>query len=229
MPANSEASAVTERSGKARKRSATPEQPTYWQLLTRNLLGFSALIAREAVFRTTGDAESMIAEREDIWEELAWNVRELSGLYDSQAWHPELAERVAKGGERVLPIAEAFAPYVLEQYADQPELHIRQSPSINVLIDEFYARAEWRDALEGLRAPMRKVLQTQRERVKRKAEVLRQEMVSAEDAQQFRQQAELLLAYQHEIQQGQSSVTLNNFFDRRRTDIPGDGSARSAL
>lgn len=206
-------STVTERSGKARKRAATPEQPKYWQLLTRNLLGFSALIAREAVFRTTGDAESPLEDREEVWEELAWNIRELSGLYDSHMWHPELVERIEQGGERTLPIPEAFAPYVLEQYAGQPGFRIRQSPSINVLIDEFYARTEWRDALEGLRAPIRKVLQTQRDRVKRKADVLRHEMESAEDAQQYRQQAELLLAYQHEIQQGQSSVTLNNFFE----------------
>jgi predicted ribosome quality control (RQC) complex YloA/Tae2 family protein len=210
---NSEGAPGTERLEKARKRSATPEQPKYWQLLTRNLLGFSSLIAREAVFRTTGDSESVIENREDVWEELAWNVRELSGLYDSHAWHPELVERVEKGGERTLPIAEAFAPYVLEQYAGQPGIRVRQSPSMNVLIDEFYARAEWRDALESLRAPMRKALQTQRDRCKRKAEILQQEMANVEDAQQYRQQAELLLAYQHEIQQGQTSVTLANFFE----------------
>jgi predicted ribosome quality control (RQC) complex YloA/Tae2 family protein len=195
-----------------RDKSASTQFPRYWQLLTRNLLGFSALIAREAVFRTTGDSDSLVEHREEVWEELAWNVRELAALYDSHAWHPELAERVEHDADRSLPIAEAFAPYVLEQYAAQPGFHIRQSPSINVLIDDFYARSEWRDALENLRAPVRKALQTQRDRVRRKADVLQQEMDNAEDAQQFRQQAELLLAYQHDIAQGQSSVTLNNFF-----------------
>jgi predicted ribosome quality control (RQC) complex YloA/Tae2 family protein len=196
-------------------------KPKYWQLLTRNLLGFSSLLAREAVFRTTGDGESLVEQREEVWEELAWNVRELSALYDSHAWHPELAEHIEKGGEQILPIAEAFAPYVLEQYASQPGIRIRQSPSINVLIDDFYARAEWQDALESLRAPVRKALQTQRDRVRRKADVLQHEMDNAEDAQQYRQQAELLLAYQHDIEQGQSSVTLNNFFsgDEQAADV----------
>jgi predicted ribosome quality control (RQC) complex YloA/Tae2 family protein len=55
-------------------------------------------------------------------------------------------------------------------------------------------------------------LQTQRERCKRKAELLRKELEASEEAALYRTQAELLLAYQHEVQRGQSSVTLQNFF-----------------
>ncbi|HEX6108814.1 MAG TPA: NFACT family protein, partial [Ktedonobacteraceae bacterium] len=41
----------------ARRKSTKIQEPKLWQLLTRNLLGFSPLLAREAVYRTTGDAE----------------------------------------------------------------------------------------------------------------------------------------------------------------------------
>ncbi len=87
-----------------------------------------------------------------------------------------------------------------------PDVRIRHSPSLNVLLDDYYARTEWRDAMEGVRAPLRKVLQTQRDRCKRKAELLQKEMAAAEEAARYRLQGELLLAHQHEIQQGQSSV-----------------------
>ncbi len=191
-------------------------QPKLWQLLTKHLLGFSPLMAREAVYRTTGDAESLVEGNEELLEELTRNIRELAHLYDSRKWQPQLVERVitenvAASSERSFPIATA--PYVLEQYAKVPDVRIRQSPSINVLLDEYYARSEWRDAMEGVRTPIRKVLQTQLERCKRKAELLEKELSATEEAARYRLQAELLLAHQHEVQQGQSSVTLQNFFE----------------
>ncbi len=195
------------------------QEPKLWQLLTRNLLGFSPLFAREAVYRATGDTESLIETATTPWEELAWNVRQLAVLFDTHAWKPQLVERVADAGKTqvstspAVPIA--FAPYVLEQYAAMPGVRIRESPSMNVLIDEFYAGAEWRDALESVRAPMRKALKTQLERRQRKAELLQQELAVSEEAARTRLQAELLLAYQHEVKQGQSSVVLQNIFENQ--------------
>jgi predicted ribosome quality control (RQC) complex YloA/Tae2 family protein len=198
-------------------------EPKLWQLLTRNLLGVSPLLAREAVYRTTNDSESPINSGEAIWEELAWNVRELATLFDTHAWKPQLVERVKDDSEaqttlsRTAPIA--YAPYVLEQYAELPGVRIRESASINILIDEFYAGAEWRDAMNNVRTPIRKVLQAQLERCKRKSELLQRELAVSEEASRYRLQAELLLAYQHEVQQGQSSVVLQNFFEDEANPI----------
>src|SRR6185437_2689714 len=96
---------------------------------------------------------------ENTWEELAWNTRELANLYDSHAWKPQLVERFETEGSSASAIPIAFAPYVLEQYAEMPGVQIRTSPSINALIDEYYAGAEWRDAMESVRSPIRKILQ----------------------------------------------------------------------
>jgi predicted ribosome quality control (RQC) complex YloA/Tae2 family protein len=193
-----------------------PERPKLWQLLTRHLLGFSPLIAREAVYRSTGNAETLVDNAEaTVWEELAWNVRELAALYDNHHWLPQLVERIEPEGQST-PLA--FAPYVLEQYAHVPGVRIRQSSSMNVLLDDYYARTEWRDAMESVRTPIRKILQTQRERCRRKAELLQQQLAASEEAAQYRLQAELLLAHQHEVQQGQTSVTLHNFFEGESAD-----------
>src|SRR5216683_3066258 len=77
-----------------KSRSRAAEQPVLWRLLSRNLLGFSQLLAREVVYRTTGDTESAITQNDVTWEELAWNTRELAALYDAHAWKPQLVERV---------------------------------------------------------------------------------------------------------------------------------------
>ncbi|MFL5625803.1 MAG: NFACT family protein [Ktedonobacteraceae bacterium] len=201
-----------------KKRKPTPAQAKLWQVLTRHLLGFSPLLAREAVYRTTGDAETPLDIEQDIWEELSWNVRELAALYDNHKWRPQLVERTNTAGETPAgpgssqPVPIAFAPYVLEQYEHMPGMRIRQSPSINVLLDDYYARSEWRDAMEDVRAPLRKLLQTQRDRCKRKDELLQQELAQTAEAARYRLQGDLLLTHQHEVPQGQSSVTLPDFF-----------------
>src|SRR5260370_7347309 len=94
-----------------------------------------------------------------------------------------------------------------------PGVRLRESASMNVLMHEFYANAEGGDALESLRVPVRKVLETQRDRCKRKAELLQQELAVSEEASRYRLQAELLLAFQHEVKRGQSSVVLPNIFE----------------
>jgi len=216
---------------KARRHA--PGELMLWQLLTNHLSGFSALLAREVVYRATGHTEMLAHDDtrdEATWEELARNVRILAALYDAHAWQPQLvllptahAESTgpAQDGQQanalsLMPVA--FAPYVLEQYTGIPGVQIHRSPSINVLIDEYYAGVEWRDAMEGARAPLRKVLLRQRDRCRRKAELLQQALAGSEEAAQYRLQGDLLLAYQHEVPRGQSSVTLRNFFGGEYAD-----------
>ncbi len=202
-----------------------PEKPKLWQLLSRHLLGCSPLLAREFVFRTTEESETLVESMDqDRWEELAWNVRDTSVIYDSHHWQPQLIERHAPTDDQsifstagaLVPVA--FAPYVLEQYAELPDVEIRKSPSINVLLDDYFARTEWGDAVESLRAPLRKVLQMQRDRCKRKAEHLQQEMALSREASSYRLYGELLLAHQNEVQQGEVQIEVPNFFED-----PGEG------
>jgi predicted ribosome quality control (RQC) complex YloA/Tae2 family protein len=105
----------------------------------------------------------------------------------------------------------AFAVYPLEHYGGQPALSIRLSPVLNTLVDDYYAGAEWRDAMGSVRAPVRKVLHNQRERCKRKMELLHQELAVAEEAGRYRLHAELLLTQQNSVTRGQQSVELENY------------------
>jgi predicted ribosome quality control (RQC) complex YloA/Tae2 family protein len=242
-------------------RARAMEQSTLWQLLSRNLLGFSQLLAREVVYRATGDSDSLTLQDENAWEEVAWNVRELAALYDAHAWKPQLVERVEQpesaqdsstssterpqgqgdalattagrpqgqgdalattagrpqGYARTIQRYVAFAPYVLEQYAEMAGVSILAAASINTSIDEFYAGAEWRDAMESVRAPVRKVLHTQLERCRRKVELLQKELAVSEEANQYRLWADLLLAHQNDVKQGQQSVMLQNIFEGQET------------
>jgi predicted ribosome quality control (RQC) complex YloA/Tae2 family protein len=201
-----------------KKRKRGNEQPKLWQVLSRNLMGCSPLLAREFVYRASENAELLVEEakgQEALWEELAWNIRDLSKVYDTHQWHPQLVERTGEqaGGEQEgVPVA--FAVYVLEQYARAEQMRVRESASINVLLDDYFARAEWRDAMDGVRLPLRKILQTQIERCKRRAELLLQDMAASKEAGNYRLYGDLLLAHQNEVGQGQNSVVLENFFEQ---------------
>ncbi len=209
-----------------KKRKRAPEKPKLWQLLSRHLLGCSPLLARECVFRTTEKSETSVEGTEqNVWEELAWNVRDISAIYDSHHWQPQLIERHSSANDQGVEFATgqtvpiAFAPYPLEQYAQLPDIKIRQSPSINVLLDDYFVRKEWRDAVESLRTPLRKILQTQRDRCKRKGEHFQQEMATSKEANVYRLYGELLLAHQNEVQQGEAQVQVPNIFED-----PGEAS-----
>jgi predicted ribosome quality control (RQC) complex YloA/Tae2 family protein len=198
------------------------QAPRLWQLLVRHLLGFSPLLAREAVYRAFGESEIELHPSKGLqpdevpWEQLAASVRQLAELYDTHRWQPQLVERVeseaAAAGEQRQSVPIAFAPYALEQYAAVPEMRVRTSPSINVLIAEFYAHSEWYDALENLRAPLRRLLQTQIERCRRRAAALQEEQKALAEAEQYRRQAELLLTFQNQVPRGATQVRLPNLF-----------------
>lgn len=190
------------------KKGRAPGKAKLWQLLTRNLLGFSPLLAREAVYRTLSESEVGVESVQDeaSWEELAWNVRALAALYDTHAWRPQLVERAAAPGEPA--VALAFAAYPLEQYTGE---NVRQSPALNVLVDEYYAGVEWRDAMNSVRAPLKKVLQSQRERCLRKARILQEELAATAEANSYRLQGEALLIHQQEVTQGATSVELESY------------------
>lgn len=197
----------------ATKKTKTSSQPEAWQLLTRNLLGCSPLLAREAVFRATEDSKTLLEQMDnEQWEELAWNVQDLTSVYDTHRWSPQLVERATSPSSRSAPVA--FASYILEQYAALPDIQVQTPSSVNVLLDEYYARAEWRDAVDGLRAPIRKILQSQRDRCLRKADILRQEMNASEEAARYRLYGDLLLTYQKDVVQGQPEISLANYFDQ---------------
>ncbi|GCE49108.1 putative ribosome quality control (RQC) complex YloA/Tae2 family protein [Thermosporothrix hazakensis] len=217
--ASEEPDPVQESGKKGKKGKKDQGKPTLAQLLTRHVQGWSPLLARETVFRATEQVDTPVeAADENIWEELAWNVRDLAALPETKRWQPQLVVRKAKPGEEEQPLA--FAPYALEQYALSQDVEVHESPSINGILDDYFARAEWRDAIDALRAPMRKVLQTQRDRCIRKADLLQREMSVSEEAERDRLYGQLLLAYQHEIQQGQQQVELENYFEGSGDTIP---------
>ncbi len=173
-----------------------------WQLLAAQVLGFSPLLAREAVYRAVGDAEALV-QAELPWERIAEQVRGLASLYDTRQWQPILLEQPSDGTPR------GFAVYEVRH---RPDLISRPMERINEALDRYFRGMEWRDALTGAKADILRVLQTHRERCLRKAELLGRDLAETRAGEKLRIEGEVLLAFGQEVPPGQTSFIIEDPF-----------------
>lgn len=187
-------------------------------MLAAHLLGFSQDLGREVAARALGDPDAALAV--DLpWARVASETRELAALPETRAWRPTL---VLEGGDARASGAQAdetagaqagepiaYAVYSPRQYGHAVP---RAMPSVSAALAAYYRRAEWRDAVEGAKGDLRRLLTTQRDRARRKAEALREELASLGEADRLREEGDVLLAFQTEVPAGAASYTLEHPF-----------------
>lgn len=198
------------RQGAQESAQAATNVPKLWQVLTGQVLGFSPLLAREAVYRALNNAEAPV-QAALPWEEIAGQVRELAALYDTHQWQPTLLEQP----ETREP--GAFAVYAVHH---RPDLVSRPVEEVNTLLERYFRGVEWRDALTGAKADILRALQTHRERCLRKAEGLSRDLAETQAGEKLRLEGEVLLAFGQEIAPGQTSFTIENPFASSAAGAP---------
>jgi predicted ribosome quality control (RQC) complex YloA/Tae2 family protein len=179
-----------------------PTAPHVWQVLAGQVVGFSPLLAREAVYGAMGEAEAL-AQADAPWERIAEQGRGLASLYDTRQWQPTLLEQPGTG------VPAGFAVYEVRH---RPDLLSRPVEQVNALLDQYFHGVEWRAALTGAKADMLKTLQTHRERALRKAEGLARDLAETRAGEKLRVEGEVLLAFGQEIAPGQSRFSIENPF-----------------
>jgi predicted ribosome quality control (RQC) complex YloA/Tae2 family protein len=187
--------------------TADTEQ-TLWKRLVAALRAVSPLLAREVVYRTTGDGNSTTADTQALLEHL----HELVHLPETREWQPTVA--LSEGATL------AYAPYSLTQYAEwQPRTSIseamadyyrqeantprlRRDSGHRLRRDSGSAYAVSKHRVEGLIAAAR-------ERQLRKQEALLRAQPSAGTLEGLRHKGELLLAYARQVSPGQAELVVN--------------------
>lgn len=187
----------------ARARGKKAPDMSIAAMLADQVLGFSRDLGAEAATRAFGVA-SAPAQQDTDWEALARAIHELADLYERRDWRPTL---VYRADDDTTP--EAFSVYTPARF---PGAVLRRAESVSAALEEYYAGAEWRGAVEGAKGDLRRVLQTAHERQSRKEEALREELRGLDEAQALRAEADLLLAIQTEVPRGASSYTLADPF-----------------
>lgn len=169
---------------------AADSQQALWRVLVAGVAGLSPLAAREVAFRATGDAEASVAAVTHVGEVLH-ALQELCAPVHTGAWQPTV---VRENGTVV-----AFAPYPLTHRGQY-----EPATSMNAAVEAYYAAVVSRDAYAQARAAVQALIDAARERLERRQEALQRALVEPEAVERLRRSGELILAYQWQIQPGQT-------------------------
>ena len=172
---------------------ASPASPI-WRALVAGVRGVSPLMAKEVVFRTTGECEAPVSEVSVITP-LLDAFRDMLMPVWEHLWQPSIVSR-----EHSLV---AFAPYTLTQYGDWEE-----TESISQIVEAFYGQQAGKDdAYAGARRIAREAIAEARERVRKKQRSLERSNVSQARVEELRLKGEMILAYAHRVEPGQRELT----------------------
>ncbi len=170
---------------------ASPESPI-WRALVAGIRGVSPLMAREVVYRTTGEAKAAVSQVAKI-SPLLDAFREMLTPVWEHRWQPI----VVRENDRLV----AFAPYPLTQYGDWKEVE-----SISQAVEAYYGQMVGEDAYAAAKRRAREAIVRARERVRRKQGALERAHVSQAQVKELRRQGEMILAYAHRVEPGQREL-----------------------
>jgi len=166
--------------------------------------GLSPLVCREAALFAAGDTDSRVENiaPEAVAERLALFFAE--HLQHPAPWCYSLSDGTPK--------QFAFCP--IRQYGESSCV-----ASFGALLDGFYTLRDRRDAMRQKSQVVRKTVTNLCQRLRRKLAIQEQELQATYDRERLRQLGDILTANLHKIQKGQTSVTVEDFYDENMAQI----------
>jgi predicted ribosome quality control (RQC) complex YloA/Tae2 family protein len=117
--------------------------------------------------------------------------------------------------------AEEFTPTQLPQgYTVLPGVTGRAIATVHELVDQYYSTEAQQQQFQQLHHQLSQKVKTLAAKVRQKCETFRDRLSQSDDAQQFRDQADLLMAYLHQWQPGQVAIALPDFTTGDPVTIP---------
>lgn len=104
-----------------------------------------------------------------------------------------------------------FSFMYLNQYGDAFSQQIFSS--FNELLDAYYLRRELLQSRQTRAKELTHLVKTNRDRIAKKLGLQNEELLKAEDREELRRSAELLTANLYRVKKGDSSVTVENYYD----------------
>ena len=171
--------------------------------LMERLGGLSPLVCREAALFAGGSVDARV--RGDEGEKLYL-------FFQEHLQHPAPYYYALPDGT---PKQYAFCP--IRQYGD-----CARADSFGALLDSFYSLRDKRDAVRQKSQGLRKTVQNQVSRLKRKLLIQEKELEATYDRERLRQLGDIVTANIHKIKKGQTMVRCEDFYDEemKEIDIP---------
>ena len=164
----------------------------------------SPLVCREAALYAAGSVDARVdgMDVEAVSEKLRLFFRE-------HLQHPAPYYYAAADGT---PKQFAFCP--IRQYGS-----MEQGDSFGGLLDSFYVTRDRKDAMRQKSQTVRKTVQNLCQRLTRKIAIQEKELEATFDRERLRQLGDILTANIHRIKKGQTTVTVEDFYDENMAEI----------
>lgn len=167
-----------------------PKRPLH-RLLSGSILGLSPLLAKEVVYRASGDANAR-SDRVDL-ESLNREFRVVIIPLLNRVWNPGIVE-TEEG-------ITAFSVYPIESMVGwQP------AKGVSDALSAYYGSAVGEDAYNAAKAPIGKAIDDALGKLSGKLASLQRSMTDESDREELRKSGELILAYQYTLQKGQNEL-----------------------
>ena len=172
--------------------------------LMDKLGGLSPLVCREAALFAAGSTDARL-ESLDVEQ----TADKLLLFFTEHIRHPAPYFYSAADGT---PKQFAFCP--IRQYGN-----CQQAESFTQLLDNYYIVRDRRDAMRQKGQAVRKTVTNLCQRLQRKLAIQEKELTATFDRERLRQLGDILTANIHRIQKGQTSVTVEDFYDENMAQI----------
>ncbi|MFE5319684.1 NFACT family protein [Paenibacillus sp. NPDC056579] len=186
---------------------AARSDETWEQRIVNRLSGFSPLVAKELVFRCQPpltEANTPEANAALLWEPFHSLMEQLR----QGGTTPNITERESTG-------KSSFSITELTHIGGV----VRRFASVSECLEAFYGDKAERDTVKQRVSDLLRFLQNERSKNIKKLEKLQETMEDAKDADKFRILGELLTASMHQIQKGDTSVEVVNYYDEEQRPI----------
>lgn len=159
------------------------------QVLTKKLLGFSPLLAKECVFRATGAINTKAGDTSA--RTLLGVIEDLFGVFQAGEWQPGIVTEY--------DMAAAFAVYPITHMPGWEPVE-----STSQALERFFGPLVGEDAYDAAKKPVQAAIDEAKSRVEKKLSQLRDELTDDAGIEHLKQSGELLLAYQYSLEPGQT-------------------------
>jgi predicted ribosome quality control (RQC) complex YloA/Tae2 family protein len=159
------------------------------EILTRRVLGFSPLVAKEVIFRATGEINTRAGDTSA--RTLLAVIADLFGQFQARQWEPGLVTE----GEAVI----AYSVYPVSFLDGWTRVN-----SVSEALERYYGPLVGEDAYDAARKPVQAAIDGVKARLQKKLDALRRSLQDEAALDHLRQSGELLLAYQYSLTPGQT-------------------------
>ena len=166
--------------------------------------GLSPLVCREATLFAAGDTDARVEGME-----IPAVAEKLQLFFQEHLNHPAPYLYTAPDGT---PKQFAFCP--IRQYGNYV-----CKDSFGELLDGFYTLRDRKDAMRQKSQSIRKTVQNLCQRLSKKLAIQEKERLESLERERLRQLGDILTANLHSIQKGQTSVTVQDFYDENMADV----------